>query len=420
MIWSRQQSLALDAVASWMRDPGRQLFYLAGYAGTGKTTLAQHFAEHASGIVIFAAFTGKAASVLRSKGAPNANTLHHYLYNVEDADRTELRRLEAELAEAQALWDSEDMASYPEDAVELSRRIEDLEESITNERARIRGPRFHLNPDSLIRDASLVVLDEGSMINQQIGDDLLSFGTKVLVLGDPAQLPPVRGSGYFTRRDPDILLTEIHRQAADNPIIQMASAIRKGETVPFGDNGRAKKIHRHDVDIEMLAAADQVLCGTNKMRRKINRRMREHLGHSDRSPYPVAGDKLVILRNDREYEVMNGVTCEAKRNAKQDPMGGEDLVIKINYEGRIIPNVPLDRGPFDLYSNPDAPEDWMHNRHLVQMDYGYALTVHKAQGSQWPEVLVYDDGFAKRQPRTRQQWLYTAVTRAEERLVMAT
>lgn len=417
MQWSRQQEQALRSVDYWLQSRDQQVFYLAGFAGTGKTTLATYFAQNVEGLVLFAAYTGKAASVLRSKGCPDANTIHHYLYSVADADRTKLNELMERLQGLQ----EELQQSRLEDGEPSARVLDwivEVEEKIAEERARLRGPRFRLNPDSPIRDASLVVLDEASMINEHIGRDLESFGVPILIIGDPAQLPPVQGSGYFTKRDPDILLTEIHRQAADNPIIQYATAIRQGERLPFGDHGLARKIKRDDVDVSMLAESDQVLCGTNKMRRKINRKVRKHLGRA--SLYPLEGDKLVILRNEKEYGVLNGVTCRALTEAHADPFGyDDDLYIRLEYDGQVIPLVPMDRGPFDIYNDPNLPEDWLHNRHLVQMDYGYALTVHKAQGSQWPSVFIIDDGFAARQPRQHQRWLYTAVTRAEREMTLA-
>ena len=98
------------------------------------------------------------------------------------------------------------------------------------ERKRLAQPAFTLNQFSPVKDAGLVVIDECSMVDDRMGQDLLSFGTKVLVLGDPAQLPPVRGSGFFTDTEtPDVMLTEIHRQAKDNPIIAMATKVRNKE-----------------------------------------------------------------------------------------------------------------------------------------------------------------------------------------------
>src|ERR1041385_1883895 len=83
--FSPQQDAALKAVAEWLKaKPGRGqtplVFRLFGYAGTGKTTLARHIAEGVDGKVLCAAFTGKAALVMRSKGCEGASTIHSLIY----------------------------------------------------------------------------------------------------------------------------------------------------------------------------------------------------------------------------------------------------------------------------------------------------------------------------------------------------
>src|SRR3990172_11942416 len=97
MEWSPQQDQALKAVEDWLHDPSKQLFRLFGYAGSGKTTLAKHFAEHVKGLTFFAAFTGKATHVLRQRGCPNASTIHSLIYHPRDKSRERLTELEIEL-----------------------------------------------------------------------------------------------------------------------------------------------------------------------------------------------------------------------------------------------------------------------------------------------------------------------------------
>src|SRR5688500_3680584 len=245
---SPQQDDALKAVARWLKDGRPQIFRLFGYAGTGKTTLACYFAEHVDGQVQFAAFTGKAAQVLRSKGAVNARTIHSLIY-----------RPRGEEAVADEATGKTSMS-----------------------------PTFALNRQSPISKAALVIIDECSMVDEQLGRDLLSFGTPVLVLGDPAQLPPISGGGFFTEHEPDILLTEIHRQARDNPIIQLAMQVREGKEIMHGDYGTAQIIGRDGVTQELVLGAAQVLVGTNKTRKRYNQRLRELKGFPN--SYPAAGD----------------------------------------------------------------------------------------------------------------------------------
>ena len=149
------------------------------------------------------------------------------------------------------------------------------------------------------------------MVDEDLGRDLLSFGTPVLVLGDPAQLPPVKGGGFFTEAEPDVMLTEVHRQARDNPIIRMSMAVREGERAGAR---RARREPRHPPRRHRRrrrAAADQVLVGINHTRRLYNKRIRELMGLRD--PMPAAGEKLVCLRNDKQKGLLNGGIWTVKK-----------------------------------------------------------------------------------------------------------
>ena len=112
----------------------------------------------------------------------------------------------------------------------------------------IHKPRFLLNEQSLLRDAELIVLDEVSMVGDDMARDLLAFGKPILVLGDPGQLPPIKGEGAFTEAQPDVMLTEIHRQAAESAIIRLATMARQGQPIPYGaHDALVWKMRRSDV-----------------------------------------------------------------------------------------------------------------------------------------------------------------------------
>lgn len=160
MLFSPQQDEALKAVSRWLKEGRTPVFRLFGYAGTGKTTLAKHFAENVDGEVLFAAFTGKAAQVLRSRGATNARTIHSLIYRPRGEET-----------------------------------VEDEETGKTSV-----APMFSINRQSPLAKAALIIIDECSMVDEQLGKDLMSFGTPILVLGDPGQLPPVSGGGFLPSR----------------------------------------------------------------------------------------------------------------------------------------------------------------------------------------------------------------------------
>jgi exodeoxyribonuclease-5 len=361
MSWSPQQDAALAAVADWLRRGDRPVFRLFGYAGTGKTTLARHIAEGVDGEVAFGAYTGKAASVLRSKGCEDASTIHSMIYRSRESDEG--------------------------------------------------GPQFVLNRQSAAAKADLIIIDECSMVDEELGRDLLSFGQPVLVLGDPAQLPPVKGGGFFTEGEPDVMLTEVHRQARDNPIIQLSMLVREGGRLVPGTYGESRIIRRREIDAGDVMKADQVLVGLNRTRRLYNNRIRELNGYRD--PMPAAGEKLVCLRNDKTKGLLNGSTWTI--DALRQPVN--DLI-----RMDVVPEDESRRRPVEVsvlrafFEGKEDDIPFALRRESDEFTYGYALTVHKAQGSQWDDLVLFDESYAFREHRSR--WLYTALTRAAERVTV--
>lgn len=370
--WSPGQADALNSVGAWLHQCdaelragkrlSKQVYRMFGYAGTGKTTIARHLAEGVSDPV-FAAFTGKAALMMARNGCDGATTIHGLIYIVEEG--------------------------------------------------RSGAVRFRLDRASAAAKAGLIVIDECSMVDEEIGYDLLSFGRPILVLGDPAQLPPVKGAGFFTEAKPDTLLTEIHRQAEENPIIWMATELRHQRRLTLGTYGESRVIERGILSGDEVLGADQVLVGKNATRTTYNRRMRSLRGIED--PMPVAGDRLVCLRNDKALGIFNGglfrvaETVEAKSDFEHVTLD----VLSEDFPRRAAATVKV-RREFFRGTAEDIP--WQELRGTQQFDFGYALTVHKAQGSQWGSVIVYDESGIAREEWWR--WAYTAVTRAAERITL--
>ncbi len=391
MNWSPQQDKALCAVDNWLhaRDPQQQVFRLFGYAGTGKTTLAKHLAEGVQR-PLFAAYTGKAALVMQRMGC-DASTIHKLIYLPKHKCAQTLRRLE------------QDLIDLPKDTPEKIR--ERIQRAILRERENLSKPAFSIWHESPVREASVVIIDECSMVGSRMGEDLLSFGIPVLALGDPAQLPPVGDGGFFTDHDPDFMLTEIHRQAEDSPVIEMATMVRRGEFLHAGRYGTCSVISRRDLDPELPLKVDQILVGRNSTRIGWNHRMRERLGRVN--GLPEAGDKVVCLRNDYEVGVLNGSTWRVLECAELD---SDTVMLSLESDSDTTDTKELIawRHHF-LGKENELP--YFARRENQEFTYGYALTCHKAQGSQWGHVLVLDESKVFRQNRA--QWLYTAITRAE-------
>lgn len=370
MAWSPQQETAIRTVKAWLADPNAsQVFRLFGYAGTGKTTLARHMADEIDGDVLYAAFTGKAALVLRKKGCVGASTIHSLIYKVR-------------------------------------------QDEVTGKLS------FKWNHDSIAGFATLIIVDEVSMVNEDMAKDLMRYGKKILVLGDPAQLPPVNGEGFFINAKPNIMLTEVHRQAAENPIIRMSIDVREGRPLRPGQYGDSEVILRGSITREALQAkvlaADQVLCGLNRTRHGLNQRIRELKGFRGDGHHwlPAVGERLVCLRNNRDKNLLNGGMWESL-SVKAGPYG-VDLRVQSLDDPELS---PVDVGVLpQFFQGTDKELDWKKKVGWDEFTFGWALSVHKAQGSQWDNVLIYDESDVFREDARKH--IYTALTRAAEKVTV--
>jgi exodeoxyribonuclease-5 len=423
-----QQAEAGAKIKDWFAGDGEQVFRLFGYAGTGKTSTARHLIDQLGvDAVQYAAYTGKAAYVLRTKGCADASTIHSLVYLPSEKARARLRELikalEAETDEAkQAI---------------LTRQIEAEQRKLESPTWILREPE-----DTALASADLLVIDEVSMVSERVALDLLSFGVKTLVLGDPAQLPPVDGGGFFIEAEPDHLLTEIHRSALDSPVTRIATTIRTaqvgvrdyGITGPDGPSGRVDQI-----SISNLLEYDQVLCGTNKTRWQAIHLLRALRGLG--SLMPTAGDRIMILANSGTAEVFNGQQFAVR--AARDVIDQADRIrLDVTDDDGNERDIVCWRAGFTgIEGETQAKRDGRGS--IAAATFGQAITVHKAQGSQWDRVLVVDESsvFAsiatKEEAQARrkvslpdvghsraaghragQRWLYTAATRAAEQITI--
>lgn len=341
---SSLQQQALQKILHWYFKTNDQFFVLAGYAGSGKSTLSKEIARNV-GNCAFAAYTGKAAHVLRTKGAENACTIHGLLYKHTGNDESG-------------------------------------------------NPMFALKD---VTSSGLVIIDEYSMLGKEMIDDILAKCKKVLFIGDPAQLPPIKEKSQVLK--PDMFLDEIHRQAADNPIIKWAHEIRNGNvpTKPMAD-GNFIVMRKEDADDAFLDTVEQTIVGKNITKHNVNNAMREFYGFKQRSIYPVRGDKMICLKNNHKEDLYNGYMFALKDDAIQK---GENY--KINVKGK-------DYAAWGGDILGKDPKEYNYRSNLERFEYAYAITCHKAQGSEFESVAIFNEAWGL----DRINWIYTAVTRAKE------
>lgn len=372
-----EQWKAIKKVVAWYKGGVNTplVFYLAGYAGTGKSTIAKfvidELATQAGFNVATAAFTGKAANVLRQKGNPNAGTFHAGMYMPQEDDHGQVF--------------------------------------------------FHLQPDAPFSCADLILGDECSMINEELGVDAESFGKKILVMGDPGQLPPVSGVGYWTGRKPDVFLTEVHRQAMDSPILRLATMLRLGKAIPEGEwsdsEGNVTRVLKTDPALTsqwMYREETQGICGIHTNRWGHTQRIRKKRGFEGK--LPQKGERVLCCRNDKEKGIFNGSFGTMLSNARDTKRRSDNILIDVDMDDLRKPLTMQTVHPYMFYQHFDssARRPVKLSKGVQEFDWGYVLTCHKAQGSEWDDVTVLDDGGVFKQDQHK--WRYTAATRASKSL----
>jgi exodeoxyribonuclease-5 len=203
-------------------------------------------------------------------------------------------------------------------------------------------------------------------------------------------------------------LTEVHRQAADNPIIRLSMQVREGISLNCGDYGESRVIERKDCTQALVMEADQVIVGTNRWRRDFNNKIRGIKGIED--PLPIQGERVICLKNDRERQLLNGGMWNV-----------EDVLKSNEWVSMRVANVDEPaREPvrIDVLNNffTGAEIEPKKRKLSDEFDYAYAITGHKSQGSEWPGVVVFDQSRVFGTDASR--WLYTAITRASDRVTV--
>lgn len=411
------------------------LVYLAGFAGTGKSTILPDLLE-ATGIhpdqILFCAPTAKAAAVMRRKllaqNFPNTSTctIHSAIYRAKPAPintleekltvkRNELRTLMTQDASSPVIGQLQKLLARMEKELEAAYRDDDVE--------------FQLNPDSIVRGHRLIVVDEASMVGSRMAADLMSFGIPILAIGDPGQLPPVQDSPGLTAGKPDFTLTEIHRQALDSPILWLANLARNGEQLPMGKHGEGVEVLRRKEWDPVFdpAKPPKFLCGLNKTRWKTTQQLRTEFGFIDDPKMrrgPQVGEPLIVTRNNRDYPALiNGTEARAVSSAALDEGRARFMLSFECEEGRKYSAMPVFQGRFEenytrqngVYSC--SPRNaFIARKKTVEMDFAWTLTVHRTQGSQYDDVVLFDESNSFRD--SADQWAYTGLTRAAKTLTV--
>lgn len=391
MLLTKNQQQGLK-IAIERHRAGEKYTVISGYAGTGKSTLVRFIIEALDveeEKVCYCAFTGKAAEVLRKKGNKNVCTLHKLLYE-----------------------------HIPRAAGGFFRK-----------------PKSYLG-------YNIIVVDEVSMAPKSLMDLLFSHQVYVICLGDPFQLPPIeKEEDNHLLDNPHVFLDEIMRQEAESEIIQLTMKIRNQEPIDYFNGNEVKIIPYSALNTGVLEWGDQILTATNAKRQDINNQMRALAG---RFGEPVDGDKMICLRNywddfsidgDSLINGTIGILNNSFQTWREIPRFVQSNIRKFDVlvGNLVVPEtndtyemVEMDR---KMIMTGEKCCDWRLSYKLGKLrpkygeivpkefTYAYAITVHKAQGSEWPKVVVLEESFPFDKTE-HARWLYTACTRSSEKLVL--
>ena len=390
-----KQLEGLNLAVARYRD-GEKTTIISGYAGTGKSTLVKFIiaALKDDGVdpdkdVVYTSFTGKATQVLQKKGNKNVSTLHKLLYEY-----------------------------FPRS-----------------------DGTFYRRPVAVV-PYKIVIVDECSMVPKELLIQLSKYNVHIICLGDPGQLPPINKDEDNHLLDfPHVFLDEIMRQEEQSEIIKLTMDVRAGKPLNHFVGKEVQILDKEELTTGMLMWADQIICSTNATRIALNKQMRNLLGRGDN---PEDGDKVICLRNywdilsEDKSPLVNGTIGYLENsfnNFLKIPLyitngrlsqiptvianfNADDGVTKFN-------SLTMDKKMI-LEGEPTLTfkENYKMTKNVKYMKsiplsftYGYAITCHKAQGSEWDNVLVIEEGF----PFDKEEhirWLYTAATRAAKKLVI--
>lgn len=357
---SQEQQVAVDRLVKLSKP----VQTLGGYAGTGKTTVIKELKRRLPGFAV-CAYTGKATSVLQSKGILDARTIHSLIYVAVEEEYYE-------------------------------------EDDEFKENKKVRVYFVPKSKEAVLEECNGFLIDEASMIGSAIHTNVLSYGLPVIYVGDHGQLPPVADGNPKLMENPDIRLETLHRNAGE--IAEFAQHLRQGYHTDFWESSDKVEISHNLTGtsqyLEELLKVDQVIVAYNRTRVELNKRLREALGYPSDSL--VVGDRLMCLKNCKELGLFNGMQITVLE------IRGRSFIFQTNGA-----EVRVDYDPRAL--NCENHQELLRNRLWgLPFDYCYAVTCHKAQGSEWDNVAVIEQRCSAWDHR---RWAYTAASRAKEYLL---
>jgi exodeoxyribonuclease-5 len=384
IIPTEEQKEGLERTKKWWLKQYKQIWTVVGEAGTGKSTFISmilNALKIEQNDVLYMTYIGRAALNLVMKGV-NAQTIHSAIYNFD-----------------------------------LVPKLDENNEVLLVNGHTVTVPVF-TKKESLMSNIKLIVIDEGSMVPENIAKDVMSFNIPIIVLGDLAQLPPVFGLPFFLK-NPDVILTQHMRHTRDSPIYYLANKATKGEYIKPGKYGNnCFVLEREYLNDTMLLKSDAVICGKNSTRNEINYHVRHDLMKIDKD-FPVVGDKMVCRQNNwklclkNNIFLINGMVGYIKNIYMDSYSSGS---IDIDFQPDFFQNSYFEKISMDYKYLMCSDKSKYGMSRTNKFEYAYAITCHLAQGSEYDTVLIFDERMGTSD--FYNHWLYTAITRASKNLII--
>jgi exodeoxyribonuclease V len=406
-----------DAVLDWLCRP-TDLLTIGGLGGSGKTTLLSELAKHFPTPTAYITPTGRATSVLARKLAAGGT---HITKLQRPPDGKPIGRKWRHLFDASLPSDGGPPLCTTYHRLLLRPVVDPQTEELLGWKERL----------DLDRAYGLICLDEGSMISDRMLGILQARGVPVLAVGDHGQLSPVKDSGSLMQ-NPMLRLEQIHRQLEGSSIIALAHHVRGGGRLRdfkgWDENCVLRSRSEEEAVVrETLAEPSRLdvtfIAWANKTRVRINRLARQLQGYE--GP-PVPGEPIVALHNyGNVCNGMRGLLAQpsffderrdwilhANVEFPDDMMAGDWHEMNAYQFNRVYPFANLD----ELRQIGIPAETISGGGRLF--DFGYCLTCHKAQGSQFSHAVVIVDRAERPSEDDWRRWIYTSATRAQTKLTI--
>lgn len=385
ILTDEQQSLVKDCY-DWFYYSNDLVFEYAGGPGSGKSFVLNYIIKYLHidrEQIAPMAYTGAAAVNMRTKGLLNAGTIHSWIYHASTTQKHD--------KEGNVVIDN-----Y------FNRPVETLD----------------FTPKVKLKNIKLIIIDEAYMVPIEMKKDIEKFGIKIIACGDWNQLPPINSQPAYLTSSNVRLLTKVMRQAEDSFIVKLAYDVLNGYTISNGYYGDVLVINEDELTDQMIMSSDIVICSRNSTREYYNNKIRQLFGFNGKTPQ--YGER-VICRSNNKSEVVDNINLANGLIGTvvnfPDVSGFDGKTFRLLFKPDLV-DIPFDiRASYKYFTAPYQQRDILRGDKYLEgekFEFGYCITAHLSQGSQFDNVIVIDEPMMG---DINNRLAYVAITRARKRLI---